>query len=55
MNSKDTRNLVCLVGSEIKGKWSVDEVGGSGWKPGWYTAFVEGYDEGDDEISFISL
>ena len=41
---------MCLVGSKIKVKWSVDEVGDSGWKPGWYIAFVEGYDEGDDEI-----
>ena len=45
MDSKDTKNLVCLVGSKIKVKWSVDEVGDSGWKPGWYI-----YDEGDDEI-----
>ena len=50
VDSKDTKNLVCLVGSKIKVKWSVDEVGDSGWKPGWYIAFVEGYDEGDDEI-----
>lgn len=48
VDSKDSKNQICLVGSKIKVKWSVEKIGDSGWKPGWYTAFVEGY---DDEIT----
>ena len=46
------RNQVCQTGARITVKWTKEQVGDSGGKPGWYTADVQGYDI-NDEISLI--
>ena len=47
----DIKDQVCIVGSKISIKWSKEDVKDSGWKPGWYTAYVQEYDEDEDEIT----
>ena len=39
--------------ARLEQKWTKEQVGDSGWKPGWYTADVQGYDDINDEISLI--
>ena len=39
------------VGAKVKVKWTSDEIGDSGWKPGWYIAYVQGYDSDADIIT----
>ena len=41
------------VGSKVKIKWTSNEIGNSGWKPGWYVAEVQSSSIGDDEISVV--
>ena len=31
--------------------WNANEIGDSGWKPGWYVAYVQGYDLDEDMIT----
>ena len=47
------RNQVCQTGTRITVKWTKEQVGDSGWKPGWYTADVQYYDDINDEISVL--
>ena len=42
---------VTQVGSRIKLQWTFDEVGTSGWKPGWYVAIVQSYSIDTDMIT----
>ena len=35
----------------MKIHWTADEVKGSGWKGGWYTAKVHRYDEDSDTLT----
>lgn len=53
-----TPNIITLkeqiveIGAKVKVKWSQDEIGGqSGWRPGWYTAYVQRYDEVTDLLT----
>ena len=46
-----TREQISQIGSKVKVKWSKDEVGDSGWRPGWYNAEVQGYDNETDMIT----
>lgn len=39
------------VGAKSKVKWSIDEIGDSGWKPGWCIAYVQSYDAESDVIT----
>ncbi len=32
-------------------KWNADEIGDSGWKPGWFVAYVQGYDTAEDTLT----
>lgn len=43
------------VGSVVKVKWTTEEVGDSGWKPGWYKATVQEFDEDSDTITLKYL
>jgi len=45
------REQISQIGSKVKIKWSKDEVGDSGWRPGWYNAEVQGYDNETDMIT----
>lgn len=39
------------VGAKIHIKWDKEEVVGTGWRGGWYTALVNSYCEGTDELT----
>ena len=41
----ELKNQISQTGSRIKVKWTKEEVADSGWKPGWYIAEVQSYDE----------
>ena len=43
------------TGSKIKVLWSAEEVGDSGWKPGWYPATVQKYCEETDILTVVYL
>ena len=45
------KEQVSQIGSIITIKWSASKVSGSGWKPGWYRAEVQGYSEDNDIIT----
>lgn len=49
--STTTVELFKQVGTRVKIKWCADEIGDSGWRPGWYVATVQGYDSENDVIS----
>ena len=51
LHENDIKDQVCLVGSKITVKWTKEDVKDSGWKPGWYSAFVQEYNEDEDEIT----
>lgn len=38
------------VGARVKIKWTTEEIGDSGWKPGWYTAIVQSHYDDSDSI-----
>ena len=50
-SAEDTLETIKDVGAKIKVKWSEDEIGDSGWKAGWYTAYVQSYDEETDTLT----
>ena len=39
------------VGSKVKIRWTLEELGNSGWKPGWYVAYVQAYDDETDTLT----
>jgi len=39
------------VGAKIQIKWDKEEVVGTGWRGGWYTAVVNSYCEETDELT----
>ena len=53
MNGDTTKERITQVGSKIKVKWTAEEVKGSGWKAGWYTATVHRYDQDSDILTHI--
>ncbi len=42
---------ISQVGSRIKVKWAANEIGDSGWRPGWYLATVTGYNSDMDTLT----
>ena len=50
-NDDATKERIAQVGSKVKVKWTAEEVKGSGWKAGWYTAIVHRYDEDLDILT----
>ena len=44
MSHSSLKEKISQVGAKVKIKWTVDEVGDSGWRPGWYVAYVQAYD-----------
>ena len=42
------KEKITQTGSKVKIHWTVDEVKGSGWKGGWYTAKVHRYNSESD-------
>ena len=43
LSDTDLRENISQVGSKIKIQWTKEEIGDTGWKPGWYVATVQGY------------
>ena len=39
------------VGARVKIKWTAEDIGNSGWRPGWYVANVQGYDDETDQLT----
>lgn len=50
MTQTNPKEQMSQVGAVVKIKWTEDEIGDSGWKPGWYNAYVQAYSEEDDII-----
>ena len=40
---ESNRELITEVGAKVKIHWTRDEIGTSGWRPGWYVATVQKY------------
>ena len=38
------------VGAMLKIQWMKEDIGETGWRPGWYTAIVQSYQQDDDTI-----
>ena len=56
--SSEESNLkeqITQIGAIISVKWTADEVGDSGWRPGWYKAKVHSYCEESDIITLKYL
>lgn len=43
------------VGRKLKIKWTADEIGDTGWRPGWYVAEVQSASLDTDEVSVVYL
>ena len=48
------RQQLCQPAAQISAKWSSEQLGDSGWKPGWYKAVVQAYDT-EDTITCLSI
>ena len=51
LSDDDLREKFAQIGSKIKIQWTKEEIGDSGWKPGWYTATVQRYCNDTDIIT----
>ena len=49
-NKKELLQEITQTGAKIKVKWSAEEIGDTGWKPGWYVAVVTGYNSDTDTL-----
>ena len=45
------KERLCHIGAKVKVWWTSEEIGDSGWKPGWYIAYVQSFDEKSDTIT----
>ena len=43
--------MVSAKGARIHVKWTKEEIGDSGWSPGWYVAIVQSYNNEDDIVA----
>ena len=50
-NSDALIEQITQVGSVVKVRWTAEEVGDSGWNPGWYKATVQNFDKDSDIIT----
>ena len=39
------KKQITEFGARVKVKWTADDIVDSGWRPGWYTAHVQGYED----------
>ena len=53
-NKTSTFRQLCQPAAQISAKWSSEQLGDSGWKPGWYKAVVQAYDT-EDTITCLSI
>ena len=47
------KEQISAIGSQIKVKWGKEELGNTGWQPGWYVADVQSYDTASDVIHVV--
>jgi hypothetical protein len=48
-----TYNSFFEVGTLLRVRWGKDELGNSGWRPGWYVAEVQGADVLEDTVDVV--
>ena len=48
LHEDNNEELMCQTGARVKVRWTKEDVGDSGWRPGWYTGIVQGYDSEND-------
>ena len=48
--SKTNLEAFFEIGTKVKVKWSASEIKDTGWKPGWYVAYVHSADSNEDQI-----
>jgi len=49
------KEQITQVGARVKVKWNAEKIGDLGWKRGWYTANVQGYDYDEDiTVQYLS-
>ena len=41
------------VGAKVKVRWTVEEIGDSGWRPGWYVATIQSYNDETDQTTLV--
>ena len=46
----DQAQQMTEVGAMLKIQWTKEDIGETGWRPGWYTAIVQSYQQDDDTI-----
>ena len=51
ISDTDIKEQITQVGAKVKVKWSGEDLGDSGWKPGWYAAHVQAYDDETETIT----
>ena len=51
MSHSSLKEKLSQVGAKVKIKWTLDEIGDSGWRPGWYIAYVQAYDDETDTLT----
>ena len=51
LSDDDLREKITQIGSKIKIQWTIEEIGDSGWKPGWYTTTVQRYCNDTDIVT----
>ena len=39
------------MGAKVKVKWTLEEISDSGWRPGWYMAYVQANDDETDNLT----
>ncbi len=53
MTDTDAISAYFEIGQRVKVRWTADEIGDSGWRPGWYIAEVQRSDVESDKISIV--
>lgn len=48
---EEMQEVLSTAGAKIKVKWTSEEIGDSGWSPGWYLAVVQSYYHEDDLVT----
>ena len=51
MTYSSLKEKLCQVGAKVKIKWTVEEIGDSGWRSGWYIAYVQAYNDDTDTLT----
>ncbi len=47
------KEMITHTGARILVKWSMEEIGDSGWQLGWYAAEIQAYDSDSDTATVM--